>query len=92
MKKAPQRTCVGCRNLFPQNQLLRLVAGKDCDVAIDRSGRMAGRGAYLCFDEACVGKAKKRQSLQRALKCPLPETIWLEIDQLLAAVQDKGEE
>ena len=83
---------MGCRESFPQKQLLRLVAGKEDGVTIDRTGRMAGRGAYLCFKGACVEKAKKKQSLQRALKCPVPEGIWIELDQVLADLQDKGEE
>ncbi|HPX92930.1 MAG TPA: YlxR family protein [Bacillota bacterium] len=82
MKKKPLRMCVGCRESFLQEELLRLVASED-GVRIDRGQKLPGRGAYLCCRTACVEKAKKRQSLQRALKCPVPEAIWVEIDQAI---------
>ncbi len=86
MKKEPLRMCVGCRESFLQKELLRLVASEG-GVAIDGPQKLPGRGAYLCFRTACVERAKKRQSLQRALKCPVPDQIWIEIDQAVAAAR-----
>ncbi|HHX30427.1 MAG TPA: YlxR family protein [Clostridiaceae bacterium] len=92
MRKEPERTCVGCRGIFLQKDLIRIVANKEGQVSIDDTGRKPGRGAYLCQDQDCRARARKRQSLQRALRCPVPETIWIDIDQAVTALQDKGEE
>ncbi len=86
MKKEPLRMCVGCRESFPQRDLIRLVASEGNPVIDDRQ-KLPGRGAYLCCRPACVERAKKRQSLQRALKCPVPEQIWIGIDQAVAAAK-----
>lgn len=88
----PLRTCVGCREAFPQKDLLRIVADKAGEVRLDFDQRAAGRGAYLCYRQACLDRAVKRQSLGRALKRPVPQSIWIEIDQAVKAAQDKGEE
>ena len=86
MKKEPLRMCVGCRESFLQTDLWRLVAWKD-GVWIDALEKLPGRGTYLCLRTACVERAKKRQSLQRALRCPVPDQIWIGIDQAVAAAR-----
>ena len=91
MRQAPQRTCVGCRETFPQQQLLRIAAKGPGGVSLDLTQKMPGRGAYLCYSEECLEKAKKRQSLQRALRCPLPEIIWIEIDQAVKSAHTREE-
>lgn len=90
MKKEPLRMCVGCRERFPQKELLRLVASPE-GVAIDRTGRMPGRGAYLCYRETCVIGAFKKKSLQRALRQALNESIWIEIDQAVKSANEREE-
>ncbi|HZK42302.1 MAG TPA: YlxR family protein [Clostridia bacterium] len=92
MKREVLRTCVGCRGVFPQKQLLRIAGGGEAGVSLDFKQKLPGRGAYLCYNQACLEAARKRQSLQRALKKPLPDHIWTEIDEAVKAAQDKGEE
>ncbi|NLA81496.1 MAG: YlxR family protein [Clostridiaceae bacterium] len=92
MKRLVLRTCVGCRGTFPQKQLLRITGGGEAGVSLDFKQKLPGRGAYLCYNQACLEAARKRQSLQRALKKPLPDHIWTEIDEAVKAAQDKGEE
>jgi predicted RNA-binding protein YlxR (DUF448 family) len=67
---APQRTCIGCRKVRPQAALLRLVRGADGRVHVDSSGRAEGRGAYVCPDPDCVGKALSAGRLGHAFKRP----------------------
>jgi predicted RNA-binding protein YlxR (DUF448 family) len=45
------------------------------DVLIDNTGRMAGRGAYLCADGSCWAIALKKSALERALDAPLPAAL-----------------
>jgi uncharacterized protein len=42
------------------------------DVVVDETGRMAGRGAYVCRTGDCLDKALTKGALSRALKTPLP--------------------
>lgn len=61
----PQRRCVGCRKVRPKAELLRLVA--EGGQAALGAGR-AGRGCWLCRDEACARSALKTGQIPRALK------------------------
>ena len=70
MTAAPQRTCIGCRKVRPQAALLRLVRGADGRVHVDSGGRAEGRGAYVCPDPGCLGKAFSAGRLGHAFKRP----------------------
>lgn len=72
-KHQPQRTCVICREVKPKRSLTRLVRTPDAGVQIDPSGKMAGRGAYLCEDPACWSRAAKSDLLNKALKTVLTD-------------------
>jgi predicted RNA-binding protein YlxR (DUF448 family) len=82
-RHVPERTCVGCRTTRPKAALLRLVLPEDATVAVDRTGRHAGRGAYLCADHPldCLGAARKRRALTRAFRTT-PERV--DVDALTA--------
>ena len=53
-KKIPQRKCINCGNLFDKNDLLRVVNNKELGVVIDESGKLNGRGAYICKNSECL--------------------------------------
>jgi predicted RNA-binding protein YlxR (DUF448 family) len=67
---APQRTCIGCRKVRPKASLLRLVRGTDGRVEVDERGAAPGRGAYVCPDPGCLGKAFSAGRLGHAFKRP----------------------
>jgi len=67
-KHIPVRTCVACRRTDAKRGLFRLVRDADGRVAVDPTGKRAGRGAYLCHDPACWEQALKRRGLERALR------------------------
>jgi len=69
----PQRTCVACRQTGNKRGLVRIVRTPTGEVAIDATGKLAGRGAYLCRQRACWELALKRKALDRALKTTLDE-------------------
>ena len=66
-KKVPMRMCIGCRTMKPKRELVRLVRGADESISVDFTGKMPGRGAYICRDAACVDKAIKIRAVQHAL-------------------------
>ena len=67
-KKIPMRMCVGCRQMRPKKELLRIVRTPEGEVLADRSGKASGRGAYLCPTVDCLEKAEKTHALERALE------------------------
>jgi predicted RNA-binding protein YlxR (DUF448 family) len=67
-KHVPQRTCIACRKVDAKRGLRRLVRVQDNRVAIDPTGKQAGRGAYLCAERGCWDIALKRTVIERALK------------------------
>ena len=74
MKKKPQRSCVSCRTVRDKSDLLRVVMTPEGDVVYDPTGKLAGRGAYLCRNEECItAELKKAAKLSKGLKKPLTE-------------------
>ena len=72
----PLRQCLGCGEMLGKKGLLRIVRSKDGEISTDPTGKKSGRGAYICNDIECFEKAKKKRSLERALKCQIPQEIY----------------
>lgn len=66
-KHIPQRTCVACRRKLDKRRLTRIVRSLEAGVVVDPSGKLNGRGAYLCDNGACWDKALSERLLDRAL-------------------------
>ncbi len=79
----PLRTCAGCRQVHEKHTLLRVVRGIDDVVTVDGSGSAPGRGAYICPDLGCIALAKKRRTLERSLRCRVPEYVYAHLAQLV---------
>ena len=75
-KKIPQRQCMGCRERKPKREMIRVVRCTDGEVRLDFSGKINGRGAYICSDIQCLKKAQKAKSLERSLEVPIPEEVY----------------
>ena len=85
-KKQPERKCVGCGERREKRELVRIVRTPDGKVVLDRTGKLSGRGAYLCHDPACLAKAVKAHRLQTALSCEIPDTVTEAIGKELTTV------
>ncbi|MCX6345674.1 MAG: YlxR family protein [Armatimonadetes bacterium] len=83
-RKVPIRTCVSCRESSEKKTLLRIVCGKDGLVRVDTSGKISGRGAYLCGSAKCLRIALKANKLGRALRCEIPEELKNELEKYVA--------
>ena len=84
VKKAPLRLCVGCREMKPKKQLLRIVRTPDAQVAVDLTGKQAGRGVYLCLDPECLKLVKKGKRLEKGLKTAVAPSVYTAIEAELA--------
>lgn len=81
----PLRMCVVCRQMKEKGQLLKIVKNKDGEISYDPTGKMSGRGAYVCKEKACVDRLYKTKGFERALKSMIPEEVF-------AAVNEKIED
>lgn len=88
-KKIPMRQCVGCREMKPKKELIRVVRSPEGQVSLDFRGKLPGRGAYVCPNPACLAKAKKSKALERAFSAPLPEEVYQAlVEQMKEVPQD----
>lgn len=71
-KHVPTRTCVVCRNKAGKRTLVRVVRTEQ-GLQVDPSGKLNGRGAYLCERESCWDTAVKTDLLGKALRMTLTE-------------------
>jgi predicted RNA-binding protein YlxR (DUF448 family) len=74
---------VACRRTSDKADLLRIVRTTDGEVVVDKSGKMPGRGAYLCAEKDCIGLAIKHKKLGRALRCEVPASLIHELETIV---------
>lgn len=75
-KKIPQRQCMGCRERKDKKAMIRVVRCTDGSVSLDFSGKLNGRGAYVCPDPECLKKAQKTKALERSLEVAIPQEVY----------------
>ncbi len=84
-KRVPERTCIGCGLKSHKDELVRIVlykddeTGDDVRIAVDGSGRMKGRGAYLCRKPECLELAIRKKALNRAFKQAIGQELTDEL-------------
>ncbi len=87
-RKIPLRICVGCRQKKPKKELIRVVRTPEATAALDLTGKMPGRGAYVCPLQSCLEKAIKGRRFEKNLQLSVSEELLSELDKIL----EKGNE
>lgn len=75
-KKIPMRMCLGCGEMKPKRELIRVVKSKEGDISLDLTGKKSGRGAYICKSVECFEKARKARMFERSFSCMISEDIY----------------
>ena len=75
-KKIPQRQCMGCRERKAKRDMIRVVRTTEGPVMLDFSGKLNGRGAYVCPNPECLKKAQKTKALDRCLETTIPQEVY----------------
>ncbi|MBP3798176.1 MAG: YlxR family protein [Ruminococcus sp.] len=75
-KKIPMRMCLGCSEMKPKKELVRVVKTKEGEISLDLTGKKAGRGAYICADAECLRKARKVKRLEKSFACRIDDEIY----------------
>jgi len=83
MKKIPERTCLGCNEKKPKNELIRIVKTNEKIICVDITGKMNGRGTYICKNESCLDKLIKSKRLNKVFETNISDEIYEEIRQII---------
>ena len=86
MKTGPQRTCMGCNEKKDKKDLIRIVKNKQNEISLDRTGKMQGRGAYICDNIECLEKLQKSKRLERVFEIKIADEIY---EKLRGVILDK---
>ena len=87
-KMIPQRQCMGCRERMDKRQLIRVVRTPEGNVQLDFSGKLNGRGAYICPKADCLKKARKAKALDRSLEVTIPEEVYDRLEREIEVAQN----
>ncbi len=78
-KKKPLRKCVGCNEMKPKSELVRIIRTSEGEILLDLTGRQNGRGAYICRSTECLERARKNNSLSRSFGMSISSDIYEKI-------------
>lgn len=90
-KKIPMRMCLGCGEMKPKKELIRIVKSPEGEVSLDITGKKNGRGAYICRSSECLEKAKKTRRLNRTFSCEIDESVYGVMADELARIGQTGD-
>ncbi len=80
-KKIPMRQCLGCREMKPKKELIRVVRLPEGDISLDFKGKAPGRGAYICPNAQCLKKAVRARALEKAFSAQIPEEVYEKLNE-----------
>ena len=88
-RKIPMRMCLGCCEMKPKKEMVRVVRSPEGEISLDLKGKAAGRGAYICRSTECFGKARKARRFEKAFSCRIEESVYeVMLDELGKESQD----
>ena len=79
-KKIPLRQCVGCNEMKSKKEMLRVLKTAEEEVVLDTTGKMNGRGAYLCKNADCLKRAIKQKGIERSLKMNIDKSVYEKLE------------
>lgn len=75
-KKIPMRQCLGCREMKPKRELIRVVRSPEGEISLDFRGKKPGRGAYVCPNMECLKRVRNAKALERAFSTQIPADVF----------------
>lgn len=67
---------MGCNEKKPKKELIRIVKNKDGIISIDRTGKLDGRGSYICDQVECLDKVVKSKRLEKVLESKISDEVY----------------
>ena len=72
----PNRMCMVCRTRKPKGELIRIVKNKSGEISLDKTGKLDGRGAYICKDKVCIDKLLKTKALNKSYHINVSQEVY----------------
>ena len=72
----PERTCTVCNKKGEKKDFIRIVKNKENEVKVDLTGKLPGRGAYICKDINCLEKLIKTKRLERIFNIEIEDDLY----------------
>lgn len=76
VKKIPLRKCLACGENKPKKELIRVVRNNENEVIVDLTGKVNGRGAYICPSLDCLESAIKSKKISRSLETTVNDQVY----------------
>ncbi|WP_390406702.1 RNase P modulator RnpM [Lacticaseibacillus jixiensis] len=86
VRKIPMRKDLLSGEMFPKKEMVRVVRNADNTVAIDPTGKAAGRGAYVALVPEAIKQAKTKKVIDKAFDVTVDPAFY---DELFAYVDHK---
>ena len=84
-RKIPLRMCLGCGEMKPKKEMIRVVKSPEGEVSLDFTGKKSGRGAYICRSAGCFEKARRARRFEKSLSCKIEESVYEVMEHELSA-------
>ena len=84
VRKLPERRCAGCGEHFPKRDLVRVLRRPDGQIVLDLTGKISGRGAYVCKSVECLKRARRARRIEASLECSVPDEVYAEMEKEIA--------
>lgn len=89
-KKIPMRKCVGCGEMKPKKELMRILKTESGEFIVDAAGKKNGRGAYICRSLECFKSAVKSRGLERSFKQEIPQDVYESLEKEMGEIEKEG--
>ena len=89
-KKLPLRMCLGCNEMKPKKELIRVVKCPEGDISLDFTGKKSGRGAYICHNAECLRLARKARRFEKSFSCKIEESVYEVMENELRSEPQNG--
>ena len=84
VKKIPMRMCIGCGEMKPKKELIRIVKSPEGEISLDFTGKKAGRGAYICKSTECLKKVRKSRRIEKDFSSAISDELYKEMENELS--------
>ncbi len=74
--KIPMRMCLGCNEMKPKKELMRVVKSPEGEISLDFTGKKNGRGAYICRSAECFDMARKSRRFEKSFSCRIDDSVY----------------
>lgn len=84
-KKIPMRMCLGCNEMKPKKEMIRVVKSPEGEISLDFTGKKSGRGAYICKSTECFQIARKSRRFEKSFSCKIEKDVYEVMENELTA-------